>query len=614
MRIVVVRRPQTDANGTVTSGPLRKPLYPAGGNSGMFIALREEVEAALAEALDACGYPADDLGIEEPPADREAVFASSVAFRLASEAGAPPPEVAAELHGELDADEYEYVGRIDAEGPYLNFVPGEAYFEGTLEAGQEGTYGSLDPKDTSVVVEHTSANPTGPVHVGRARNPIVGDAVANLLEYAGYDVDRHYYVNDAGRQMAVFTWAYERFEEADLPEPARERAEYRMVRYYRKGNDFLENADPDAVEAAEAEITEILRGLEDGDDDTYERVAEVVDTVLGGMRECLGRLPAEFDEFVRETRFMRDGSTDDVVARLKGHDRAVYEDDAWQLTFEDIEKSLVFLRADGTSLYTTRDLAHHEWKFDNYDRAVTVLGEDHKLQARQLRAALEDLGNDTGGLDTVIYSYVNLPEGKMSTRAGTGVQLDDLLDEAISRAREEVETRLDDRLRDDDLDAEDVERIAEQVGIGAVRYDIVSKQPAKAITFEWDRALDFEAQSAPYVQYVHARCCGIVGEADGIDPELDVSALSSDAERELLATIARFPGVVDSAAEDHEPHRIATYTRELADRFNGFYRECPVVTADDDRTRAARLALVIAARHTVANALDILGVEAPDSM
>ena len=580
----------------------------------MFIALREEVETALAEALADCGYPDDDLGIEEPPADREAVLASSVAFRLAAEAGAPPPAVAAELRAAIDVDDYTYIGRVDTEGPYLNVHPSEAYFEGTLEAAQGETYGSLERKDTAVVVEHTSANPTGPVHVGRARNPIVGDAVANLLEYAGYDVDRHYYVNDAGRQIAVFTWAYERFEEADLPEPARDRAEYRMVRYYRKGNEFLESADPDAVEAAEAEIEGIMQGLEAGDEGAYERVTEVVDTVLGGMRRCLGRLPAEFDEFVKETQFMKNGATDDIVARLKEHERAVYEDDAWQLTFEDIDKNLVFLRADDTSLYTTRDLAHHEWKFDNYDRAVTVLGEDHKLQARQLRATLEDLGNDTDGLETVIYSYVNLPEGKMSTRAGTGVQLDDLLDESIDRAREEVEERLEDRLRDDELDDDDVERIARQVGIGAVRYDIVAKQPAKAITFEWDRALDFEAQSAPYVQYVHARCCGIVGEAEGTDPELDVSALSTDAERELLATIARFPGVVADAAEAHEPHRIATYTREIADRFNGFYRECPVVTADDEGTRAARLALVIAARHTVANALDILGVEAPESM
>ena len=580
----------------------------------MFRPFRESVEAALTAALEARDLPADDLGIEEPPEDVDAVLASSIAFRLAGELEMAPPQVAGELTGEIDAEDYEYVERVEPAGPYLNFFPDESYFEGTLKAGQSPSYGTLPAKDTSVVVEHTSANPTGPVHVGRARNPIIGDAVANLLEYAGYDIERQYYVNDAGRQMAVFTWAYERFDESELPEPARDRAEYRMVRYYRKGNEFLENADSEAVEAAEDEIEAILQGLEAGDETTYERVTEVVDTVLDGMKACLGRLPAEFDEFVKETQFMRNGSTDDVVARLKELDGAVYEEDAWQLEFEDIDKNLVFLRADDTSLYTTRDLAHHEWKLDNYDRAVTVLGEDHKLQARQLRSTLELLDHDTDGLESVIYSYVNLPEGKMSTRRGTGVQLDDLLDEAIDRAREEIEDRLDDRLRNDELDDDDVERIARQIGVGAVRYDIVSKQPSKAITFEWDRALDFEAQSAPYVQYVHARCRGIEGEAADIDPEPDVSVLESDAERELLSTIARFPGVIEAAAKDHEPHRIATYTREIADRFNGFYRECPVTSADDERTRQARLALVVAARHTVANALDILGVEAPDSM
>jgi arginyl-tRNA synthetase len=580
----------------------------------MFRAFRASVADAVAAALAARGLPTDDLGIEDPPEDVDAVLASSVAFRVAGEVGAPPPEVAAELADDVDDDAPAALDRVESAGPYLNFYPDESYFTETLEAGQEPDYGRLPDRDTAVVVEHTSANPTGPVHVGRARNPIIGDAVANLLEYAGYDVDRHYYVNDAGRQIAVFTWAYERFDEADLPDPARDRAEYRMGRYYRKANEFLEEAAADEVEAAEAEIQAILQGLEDGDEAVYGRVAEVVDAVLDGMTACLGRLPAEFDEFVKETRFMRDGSTDEVVERLQALDGAVYEDDAWQLTFDDIDKNLVFLRADGTSLYTTRDLAHHEWKFDTYDRAVTVLGEDHELQTDQLQRALERLGNDVDRLSNVIYSYVNLPEGKMSTREGTGVQLDDLLDEAIERAREEVESRLDDRLRDDDLTGADVDRIARQVGVGAVRYDIVAKQPTKGITFEWDRALDFEAQSAPYVQYVHARCCGILAAADDLEPTPDPAPLTTDAERDLLRTVGRLTGVVEDAAADLEPHRVATYTRTLGDRFNTFYRECPVLTADDRETAAARLALVAAARHAMANALDVLGVEAPDSM
>ncbi|QFU81586.1 arginine--tRNA ligase [Natronorubrum aibiense] len=595
----------------------------------MFLSLRAEVEAALEEALAALDFPTDDLGIEEPPEDVPSVLASSVAFRLAGEAGAPPPQVAGQLANEIDVDDLTYVSEVQTQGPYLNFLPSDAYFADTLATATEETYGELEDREESVVVEHTSANPTGPVHVGRARNPIIGDAVANLLDAAGYDVERHYYVNDAGRQMAVFTWAYETFDEDDLEDdPERDRIEYDLVRYYRKGNAYLENAAESEVEAAEAEIESIMQGLEAGDEEAYERVSEVVDQVLSGMKACLGRLPAEFDEFVKETRFMRNGDTDDLVARLKELDEAVYEEDAWQLELDDhgIDKNLVFLRSDGTSLYATRDLAHHEWKFDNYDRAVTVLGEDHKLQAKQLRTTLELLDNDTDGLQQVLYSYVNLPEGKMSTRRGTGVDLDDLLDEAIDRAREEVEDRLEDRLRDDDLDTDDIERIAHQVGIGAVRYDIVSKQPTKAITFEWERALDFEAQSAPYVQYVHARCCGILEEA-GLDPEADLATqdvelealeadlLDTDAERDLLETIARFPAVVDEAADDLEPHQIATYTREFADRFNGFYRECPVLADDvDPDVRAARLALVAASKHTVANALSILGVEPPRSM
>jgi arginyl-tRNA synthetase len=204
----------------------------------------------------------------------------------------------------------------------------------------------------------------------------------------------------------------------------------------------------------------------------------------------------------------------------------------------------------------------------------------------------------------------------MSTREGTGIDLDDLLDEAVDRAREEVRDRMGDRIRTEDLTEEDVERIARQVGIGAVRYDIVAKQPGKAITFEWERALDFEAQSAPYVQYVHARACGILERAESPVPEsVDPDLLSRPEERELIETIARLPAIVERSAEDLEPHLVATYTRTFAEAFNAFYRECSVLGEEvDSEVREARLALVAAARQTIANALWLLGIEAPESM
>jgi arginyl-tRNA synthetase len=608
----------------------------------MFPAFRVEVEAAVADALDALDLPTGDLGVEEPPDDVDAVLASSVAFRLAGEVGAPPPEVAQRIAAAVPLDG-EYVGGVHAQGPYVNFTPTERYYRETLRAAGDGDWGHRPDTGESVVVEHTSANPTGPVHVGRARNPIVGDAVARLLEMAGHDVSVHYYVNDAGRQVAILTWAVERFEEDDLPEPERESADYDLVRYYRKGNEFLEEGDPAAVEAAEEEIRAIMQGLEAGDEDTHERVGAVVDEMLGGMRATLERLPAAFDEFVKETRFMRtaeaggerppgttengaDTWTADVTERLADREEAVYEEGAWQLDLSafDIEKKLVFERSDGTSLYATRDIAHHEWKLANYDRAVSVFGEDHTLQAEQVRAALELLGNDTDRIETILHSWVNLPGGEgMSTREGTGIDLEDLLDEAVERAREEVEDRLEDRTRGDLTEA-DIERIARQVGIGAVRYDIVAKQPSKAITFDWEAALDFEAQSAPYVQYAHARACGILEEA-GVDPDAeappggagadgpDATLLDTPEERALLRLTARFPAVVEEAATDLEPHRVATYLRAYADAFNAFYRECPVVGAEAD-LRLARLALVLAARRTLDAALGVLGIAAPESM
>ena len=584
----------------------------------MFIAFRREVEAALEAALDDLGYPTGDLGIEEPPADVPAVLASSVAFRLASDAQAPPPQVAGEIADAIDLSGAELVAGVSTQGPYVNFTPSDAYFQGTLEDAQSDEWGRLPDSGESVVVEHTSANPTGPVHVGRARNPILGDALARILDFAGYDVTKEYYVNDAGRQMAVFTWAYETFDESELPEPERDKPDYDFVRYYRKGNEFLEEGDPEAVEEAEAEIASIIEGLDEGDEDTLERTSEVVDTVLGGMQETLGRLPAEFDEFVKETRFLRDGSTHEVVDRLQGSEYAFKEEGAWQLDLDDwdIEQSFVFLRSDDTTLYTTRDLAHHEWKFDTFDSAITVLGEDQELHANKLEAALDILGNDTDQLEAVFYAWVNLPGGEsMSTRQGTGVDMDDLLDEAVNRAEDAVRSRLGDRIRGDDLTDEDVERIARQVGIGAVRYDIVSKQPTKAITFDWEDALDFEGQSAPYVQYAHARACGISDEAGDLEPCLDAAPLDTQAERDLLEGIARFPAVVEAAAADREPHQVATFAREFVDTFNAFYRSCPVVSDDvDNDTAAARLALVDAARNTLANALGVLGIESPDSM
>ena len=578
----------------------------------MFRAFRAEVTACLQEALDAMGHADVDVGLEEPPDQVDAGLASNVAFRLADRRGEAPPDVAAALAAGVEIGDRRYVAAATSMGPYINFTMTEAYLTDTVAAAMTDDWGRLESTGRSVVIEHTSANPTGPIHVGRARNPIFGDALARLLSAAGATVERHYYVNDAGRQVATFTWAVERFAADALPEPTRDRSDHQLVRYYQHGSSYLDAADPTEVAEATAAIDAIMQGLEAGDQDTYDRVHAVIDPVLAGMAESLERLGVRFDAFVEETRFIRDGSADAIISALQDLPESEKEDGAWMLDLSEagIDKELVFVRGDGTSLYTTRDLAYHHWKLEEFDAAVTVLGEDHKLQAEQLRAALQLLGDDTSGLAQPWYSWVTLPEGGMSTRAGTGINLDDLLDEAIRRARAEVIER------DPELGAEAIDAIAHAVGVGAVRYDIISKQPTKGITFDWDRALDVEAQSAPYIQYAHARASGIIDTAAdaGIQPAVEPSVITRPVESRLVETIARYPMVIEEAAAELTPHTVATYVRECAEEFNQFYREARIVGAEEPDVAGTRLAIVQGAQATLASGLELLGVEAPEVM
>jgi arginyl-tRNA synthetase len=575
----------------------------------MLTELRRQVGDALAEALDEAGYDADP-DLEDPPEGVDADIASPVAFKLSGD----PTAIADELASAVSLDDRPLIGWVGTQGPYLNFRASELYFERVLGSATDDGYPTLPEKDETIVLEHTSANPTGPLHIGRARNPVIGDSLARVMRAAGYDVTVEYYVNDMGRQVATITWALDEFDEDDVADlDGRDKGDHDVVRYYRRANEVLEGEEGEEyAERAEREIDELLQALEDGEEGALEHVGETVDRCLEGQLESLERLGASYDGFVRESGYVLDGTVDGVASRLRADSRSYEDDDAYALDLTDwgIDKELVFVRADGTSLYTTRDIAYHIDKFERSDRAVDVLGEDHKLQARQLAAALDALGYDRDP-ESVFYSFVSLPEGQMSTREGNVVNLDDLLDEAVDRARAEIEKRADDR----DRDVDEVEETARAVGIGAVRYDIVARQPQKSITFRWDEALNFDGQHAPYVQYVGARASGIGQKTDAkpADPSDAVAELEAPEERALIRKIGELSAVVEDSADELAPHRLATYSRELAERFNEFYRDCPVMDADED-TKRARLTLVTASRVAIERSLGLIGVETPEAM
>lgn len=564
----------------------------------MFLKLTEEARKLMEEAVAKAGLKAEDMGIGE---SQHADVSSSLPFRLAKELKKNPRDIAAIIVEHMGKS--DYFDRVQVAGAYINFYASHKYLAESLKEILAGKSLCLEPNGIKVILEHTSANPTGPLHVGRGRNPIIGDTLARIMRAAGYDVEVQYYVDDMGKQEATIVWGYEHLDMSKLGKPEMDKPDHEIVEVYRAATDIRKSN-----EAVEKEISEILNKYEHMDPSVSDSFKKFVSRCLEGQKMTLERMNVHYDRFVWESDFVRDGSVDRIVNELAKTGYARRKDGALSLDMTSfcMDKEFVLTRADGTSLYTTRDIAYHVWKLSRCDLAVNVLGEDQKLAMQRLDAALKIIGQKKTP-SIVFYSFISLPEGRMSTRKGVVVNMDDLLDEAIVRAKAEVDKRRD------DISDEKKQKIAEAVGIGAVRFDIVRVAPEKSITFKWEQALDFEKQGAPFVQYAHARACSMMEKAgitaENVKTDFEPVLLQEKEEAALIKKMAMLPYVVKLSADDRKPHFIATYARELAENFNQFYRFVPVLSTEPE-LRDARLALVNAARITLAATLDMLGVEA----
>jgi arginyl-tRNA synthetase len=271
---------------------------------------------------------------------------------------------------------------------------------------------------------------------------------------------------------------------------------------------------------------------------------------------------------------------------------------------------LTLVRADGTSLYTTRDIAYHLRKFEKAERVVNVIGMEQTLPQLQLKLALSALGHTDyiKKLTHFAYSLVRLPEYRMSSRRGRYITLDEVMTGAADRAYTEVSKR------SPHLSEDEKHQISVFVGKGAVKYALIAVDPTKPVVFTWDRVLDFEKNSAPYIQYSHARARSILRKASRTTENADYSLLTDPMERDIVLTLARFPEVFLDAAENLRPNAMADYVNALADKFNRFYTKLPVIKAESVELSDARLALVDATRIVFRNALNLLGIEAPERM
>ena len=577
-------------------------------------AVRGLVEAARAShvALDAAAVGAQ-LEVASAPG-RDLAFP---VHRLAASVGRKPEELATVLAGAFPrSTAFRAIGAV---GAYVNLeVDPVELVRSTvaLALGRGDRYGFGVPRAETVCIEHTSANPTGPFHVGRVRNGIVGDTLARAVRAAGGRVTTQYYLDDMGRQAALITWLWTRppsewpesvRETVDGPPSPGEKPDHYRGRPYPAFSAYLKTHPEEA-----ASVAELVRRIEEGDAPP-EHLA-LAKEVLDGMLASLGRLGISFDEFVWESEFVRNGAVARVLERLRSAPHAVREENgAWAIDASSYglpkeSDHVIVQRGNGTSLYVTRDVAYHLSKLGRFDRLVDVLGQDHRLHARTLEMLLTELG-EARRPSFVLYQDITAPEGgRMSTRKGSAVWLDDLLEEAVERARAEVARRRS------DLPVADMERIAEAVATGAIRFHIVRVAPEKPVKFRWEEALSFEGRSGPFVQYAFARASSVLrkGEADRPPYPFDAGRLVDPEELALVRVLSRLPVTVAYAARTAHVHAIAGYAHELADQFNRFYHAVPVLTGGD--ARAGRIALVAAVRQTLGNALRLLGIVPLETM
>ncbi|RLF44816.1 MAG: arginine--tRNA ligase [Thermoplasmata archaeon] len=559
---------------------------------------RQEILSLVKEAVSSI-YGKHKLAwtLEKPP-EEFGDFAFPC-FQLAPVAKKSPSLIASEMAEFIEQNKGEWIEKVEEKGGYVNFfINKRKLAELTLKNVFEGRE---EKKSEKVILEHTSANPNGPLHVGRARNPIIGDTLARIFRWGGYDVETQFYVDDMGKQVAILLWGLKNID----MEVEEKKEDHRLVAFYQKAYEMMERD-----EKVKGEIGQIIKKCEEGDEKTLNEMKEAYEKALEGIVESLERINIKIDSFVEESRFVIDGSVQYVIEELKKSEFVGYEGNALYLDMEHFgihgrNKKFFLTREDGTSLYATRDIAYHLWKGKRADLLINVLGEDHKLEAKLVEVALKILGAKIPV--AVFYSFVSLPEGKMSTRRGRVVYLDDLIDEAVERAYDEVRKRRE-------LDDAKARFIAEKVGTGAIRYNIIKVNPEKAITFRWEEALNFEGESAPFIQYAHARCCSIMKKAGYTETkpgEIDCSNYTHPQEINLIKIIASFPGVIKRCQNEFNPAYLAEYAHKLASSFNAFYRDCQVVGSENERER---LAIVHATRQTLKNALTLLGIEALEEM
>jgi arginyl-tRNA synthetase len=539
------------------------------------------------------------LEILEIPTKEEFGDISFPCFSLAKEMRKNPAEVATEISRKIQVSKYPLIFKVESRDSYVNFF---FYWEKVAERLLKQIFEPLRLKRERVMIEFSQPNPVHPMHIGHARSTFLGDALANLLSYLGCKALRANYMNDVGLQVAKLVTAYSLWGRRKRPKG---KPDLWLWQYYVK---FHERAKDNPL--LEEKAHETLRKFElEKDEKTIKTWKKIVRWCVKGFEETYKNIGIKFNVWFYETNFRGRGKEIVNKALLKGV--AIKSPEGTIIT--NLKQyglpDTVLIRSDGTGLYITSDLALTVHKFERYklDSAVWVVMSHQDLYFKQLFKILELLEYEwSKRCYHFSYEAVKLPGGKMSSREGKGIMLDEVLKELMRLAYNEVNKRNPKTTRRKKM------KIAKAVAVGALKYAILKIEPQNTITFDWKQMLSLEGNTAPYIQYAHTRCSGILRKAKNWKKVFRVQKLEEE-EKKLIKQLSQFHSVLAQAAKEMKPHYLCNYMYELATVFNHFYEKCPVLKCDET-TRNFRLTLVEATRNVLKDCLKIIGVKPLEKM
>ena len=541
--------------------------------------------------------------VETPPDEKLGDLAFPC-FPLAKVMRKAPPIIANELKEQLSSD--EYIEKIDAVGGYLNFFYSrEAFIKDTvgsvMKAGED--WGKSDiGNGKTVLVEYSSPNIAKPFHIGHLFSTAVGNSLARIYKFLGYDVQSLNHLGDWGTQFGKLISAYKRWGDAKVIEkdPINE-----LLKIYVK---FHEEAEKDP--SLEDEAREYFKKLEDGDPETTELWKYFKDQSLVEFKRVYDMLGVSFDSYNGEA-FYSD-KMDEVVDILRDKGLLTESEGAQVVDLSDMNMPpCIILKSDGATIYATRDIAAalYRHRTYNFDKNIYVVGLPQSLHFRQIFETMKRAGWEwSKNCVHVGFGLVKLPGKNMSTRHGDVVFLEDVLNESIEKTRSIIENN--------GSNVDDIDDVSKKIGIGAVLYTFLKNSREKDIVFSWDTMLDFDGESAPYCMYGYARGKSILRRADGIDySNADLSKAVSEDAYTLVKMINAYGDAVADAAEKNEPFYVNRYVTGLVKAFNKFYNTNPIMRDDvDEETKKARLAIVDATCGIIKSALNLLGIEVVESM